>query len=527
MIDEIIAKLRSEYKLSDPQCLLLRLSLSEEKFMQAVRDEARNGIRDGKSLPSKLLMQIPGSAGYISIITPTLAALLPTPPPSLHPQSAQPQYLEELKKFATQYPVEFKKYDEIKIQVVQLRYLSKTLLEKKREADFLNVKLVKCCRSLMDCPAFAYDYAFVSFEIMHWMVSIAREIKDISEAYWRRVFSEQKKTITEIKFEPKLDGVQYGTIMHISYHMADNPLAQQQITYYIKTQQSFNDKKAGPVDPKELFVYIVLKYIGYGPTPHFYYSPNIPEAVLIATQDLAHTKYPRNKRKQFVLFATPEYGGSDFKARDLKYTDTCEGVVCRDVLVQVFCLQDVMANLGNFGYVVVNDHLKWKLLDFEIPYPSHLSTAPYVNDKIVARFIREDKVFDDYDKGSLRKFIYDLERGRKCHSRGGRKMPLFTALDTAQADVIKYLGIHERALGLDLKQACADLALYVRAIKINYTTLRDGIAAQCAADEKVATAVTNQLIEFSFFNVDLSKNPTAKGAEETSEKLAKLVSSYL
>lgn len=198
--------------------------------------------------------------------------------------------------------------------------------------------------------------------------------------------SQMGVSIELISVEPKPMGQQSGCVVKIHRNKEDkNPKA-----YFVKTHQEFSSKshstflvtpsgRSGLADFKELFMYKVLEHLGFGPKTLFFIGEGsaIEESVLIATQDLGFTKQPQKKQKSFSMFAekTESLNASGIVNID---PNTTRDIVIIDMLSRAFSLDDVMANMGNFGMVSSvstvdqadsssKPKVKWKILDFMPP----------------------------------------------------------------------------------------------------------------------------------------------------------------
>lgn len=184
---------------------------------------------------------------------------------------------------------------------------------------------------------------------------------------------------------PKITGQQVGTKVEIKRSPEDtNP-----IMFYVKTHQEFCSKSdpyyiaitsdgTGKVNFKELFIYKVLEYIGYGPKVHFIIDSDaahsrVEEGILIATQDQGYTKTPHQKRKSFKTFREMKDELSERPIESIDET-TRRDIIIIDMLSRAFLLEDVMVNQGNFGMVSSAtlfeppvSSSKWKIIDFIPP----------------------------------------------------------------------------------------------------------------------------------------------------------------
>ena len=266
--------------------------------------------------------------------------------------------------------------------------------------------------SLLEQPALG-DHLFASRELFDQYVSISAELRQYQNTkvtfiqieaikYFKMWF--QKKGINildpNISFSPKSGGVQLGTLMRIVY----SELGQEHvISYHIKTHQHGSVGTGSSFrspDPKELFVYKVLEYIGYGPKAHFFYDFMSQGGFYIATQDLAFTKNPL-KQKSFDLFSNKIADYNESPALE-EHNNAKQGLICLDIISRIFGLTDTTTNPGNFGSVnVAPSQVKWKLLDFRVPdNPDH-----YFNPNIFHGFQEGNGMFR-YEYADFMKNIF-------------------------------------------------------------------------------------------------------------------------
>lgn len=155
--------------------------------------------------------------------------------------------------------------------------------------------------------------------------------------------------------------------------------------FYVKAHDNHKRTEAsGRLDPRELFLYKVLEYTGFGPKVEF--IPAIKSgranAIYIATLDVSHTKNP-DKAKTFKTATDiqaeqllPSIDVDNLKSKD----STLDLELCSlEIIDKVFALHDTFGNSGNYGVVESrvrklgdggeqpSTRMKPKLIDFTPP----------------------------------------------------------------------------------------------------------------------------------------------------------------
>lgn len=181
---------------------------------------------------------------------------------------------------------------------------------------------------------------------------------------------------------PKIIGRQMGAKVEIKR----TPTNANPILFHVKSPMEFSSKidfhytedQTAKVNYKELFLYKVLEYIGYGPKTHFIIDSDLPhtrveEGLLIATQDLGYTKKPHLIKKSFKTFRELR---EELCSKPIECIDeiTRRDIIALDMLSRAFLLEDVMINQSNFGMVHSSSLFsptitssKWKIVDFIAP----------------------------------------------------------------------------------------------------------------------------------------------------------------
>ena len=210
------------------------------------------------------------------------------------------------------------KWKRIKDDMGKLNLLPKNDLRgKKRLAFEIAAKLIPLTSFIFQDQSLISEYENLSSRLPQYMNTMVEPIETAARTYFENLFSKMNRTIINITFTPKKSGIQLGRTMRITYtrpsiekgvELGSKDVAEEtqecMTTYYIKTHQHGSTSECSsvkPVDPKELFVYKVLEYIGYGPKAYFFFNPLSPGGFFIATQDMAFTKVV-GKEKSFVLF---------------------------------------------------------------------------------------------------------------------------------------------------------------------------------------------------------------------------------
>lgn len=264
------------------------------------------------------------------------------------------------------------------------------------------------------------------------------------------------------------------------------------ITYHIKTHQNGSTSENSsikPVDLKELFIYKLLEFTGYGPKTHFFYNLLSSSGFYIATQDLGFTK-AIEKNKTFTLFQKVS-------------KEARKAIISLDIISRILRLKDTTTNQGNFGVVTVNnDRSKWKILDFRVTDDSEYYLSPQIMERLkegngVFNYIYSNftyYIFKDKDyqvkRMELSKQVVDeLNLGKLCQT--GRKMAFPKAIEKVYNEMIDYVIAHKQNLNLNFSLVIADLNKYTKAITENFEILTRGV--NCEAElltESSAAAIS-------------------------------------
>jgi len=423
-----------------------------------------------------------------------------------------PDWFESLRKSAEENPEALKQWDNIKAAIEEINHLPRSRTrQRKQMAQEQFSRLLSLEKFIKSHQIFIDEHFELSRNLLQYMNAMIEPIHEAASNYFSAFFEGAGKHVINIDFSNKKSGVQLGATMTITYEEQGSKVSEntegleetspdntdnveirmaRRIAYFIKTHQHGSTSERSsikPVDPKELFVYKVLEYIGYGPKTHFFFNQLSAGGFFIATQDLGFTKIC-NKKKTFTLFAnlmkkyneTPENPAHDGARRNL---------ICLDILSRILRLHDTTTNPGNFGVVTVERvRDKWKFLDFRVVEDSDM----YLNPRIFEGFQRGNGVFN-YDYAEFLRVIFrepaneikkmelgkhimeELKCGRPAHTGEVRKMSLLEAIKTAYEEICKYMVENSEALRLDWGAASADLHHYFTAIKENLHTCKESM----------------------------------------------------
>lgn len=324
---------------------------------------------------------------------------------------------------------------------------------------------------------------------------------------------------------PKVTGQQGGAIVEIKRTPEDtNP-----IKFYVKTHREFRittDPQfmmtadgTGKTDLKELFMYKVLEYIGYGPKTYFILGMDatltqIEEGILIATQSLGYTKRPDERSKAFKIFekTREELSGKPIESiAELTRRD----IIAIDMLSRAFLLDDVMANQGNFGEITSSalfgssaPSIKWKIVDFLPPklvkqrgddysYRKH-----YPGGVSIFHSFKVGNVSHTYDEEELDiiNSILAQENAQElwlpaidkltCGEEGKRYLSVTDALERAFADILNFMTENSKILKINpekgrMKKRIKDLRDYKEKIMENFAELEQGVREHIAAQSSI------------------------------------------
>ena len=289
-------------------------------------------------------------------------------------------------------------------------------------------------------------------------------------------YFEHKYNATRLDFYPKIEGVQLGATMKMTFLTQD--AISKEIFFFIKTHRERSTKSSASkqaADLKELFIYKMLEIAGFGPKAHFYGHENSSLILLIATQDLAFTKRS-NVKKSFSTYG-------DIRDSLQLNPDIIFNFSLFDILARIFFLYDATTNPGNIGQVSVAEeggsYFKWKIVDFRIP-----SLDRFVLPEIFQGFLNGNGMFNytrhfaticcdrpEAERLQIGKAVISLlHSGASRRSKSQPHPPLLSAIDQA-CEFVKQFAASNSLL---VKQI-SKLEQYVMDVKINFTVLAEQI----------------------------------------------------
>ncbi|MBH1989612.1 MAG: hypothetical protein I8H80_00330 [Alphaproteobacteria bacterium] len=200
-----------------------------------------------------------------------------------------------------------------------------------------------------------------------------------------RIYFQSKYSSATVKFSPKLDGVQLGSIARVELDGGEVK------KYYIKTHSngraSERSSTAGFLNPIELLVYKVLAGFGLGSETHFFGrdESNFYIATLDASAEGRFEEYSKVDRKNRATTA-PVWGALNtiLVEDDRENEDNTEAVELviatnplaqsfvhkmsmLDVLARLMVLTDLQTNGSNFGFIHSDTRLPMlKVIDFRL-----------------------------------------------------------------------------------------------------------------------------------------------------------------
>ena len=326
-------------------------------------------------------------------------------------------------------------------------------------------------------PLLLKDYFKTSKILFRLINSQEKPIENAAKIYFEKLFAENNIKIQKINFSSKPGGIQLGRKMLIEYSK-ENPQEIRKITYFIKTHQ-FGSKSGQcstrPIDPKEIFVYKMLEYIGLGPKAHFFFNLLSQGGLYIATQDAGYSKSSeKQKAKQFKTY--------ELLKKELQNPPTQEVMKCltqADIISRIFSLRDVTINDTNFGLVQTHEKNKCKIVDFRIETQN---SYEYID--IFKGYLDGNGLFNYCDE----LLIYILKTRSKIDrvrtadeilkelASGGKRLPLASALEKACKETVEYFNANNTLLGKGLTDdPKEDFNMYVKSIQTNFAKFLLGV----------------------------------------------------
>ena len=435
---------------------------------QAIRDDER--IKSKKTLFSNMLMWLESNdEPYAYIISPSLAK----------DTLSNDTIITELNKAAKEYPAEMKKWDEIRAEIQEINNLPHSKLTKRKSLATNVIEKIAPLQSFIEnFMSLKSEFFSSSIVLFQYINQQTKPLEEAAKIYFEALLKAQGKKIVAINFFSKPDGDQLGRRMQIEYQHPDSK-NKHRIMYHIKTHQHGSTSRGSstkPVDAKELFIYKVFQYIGFGPKVHFFFNSLSRGGFFIATQDAAFTKQTARTK----LFSTYE----QMRDKNLLSEDeeTYTNLSSLDILSRIFNIRDVTTNPSNFGCTLINNtDRKWQILDFRIEtYDQYTyngifegfraGNGMYNYHGFLGNTLR-DRPENDRMKTAA-KVIDILENGCASYSRqGDTKLPLLPGIEKAYAEIVEYIKENGANLELEIAKALDDLARYKNDIQKNFNEL--------------------------------------------------------
>ncbi len=403
----------------------------------------------------------------------------------------QQDQIPVFRQYLMDHPKTVQHWERIKQVMTELRLLPTSQVRQKK------MRAVDINASLLRDPLFSFikgsliltsEQLNISQVLFQYQNVAPAAIEKAATEYFKQLFVLNGKRITNIEFTAKQAGDQLGRIMTIAY--LDSLNIAHKITYYIKTHQygsKSNASRLGAPDPKELLVYKVLEFTGYGPKVHFLLNHMSQGGLYIASQDASFSNDP-DKDKQFTVYDSLKetYNQHDPSIVSLEAQKAFSRL---DIFARIFHLTDVATNPGNFGQVIIyhesQTREKWKLIDFRVE-----TKDAYSYHNIMEGFISGNGMFNYI--GTMGKLLRDrplcervtiarlvmqeLASGRPRRDGITRKMPLKLAIRNAHSNIITFIQNNAMLLQLEASDnTTRDLDRYVEGIIQSYEQLAQGI----------------------------------------------------
>lgn len=382
-----------------------------------------------------------------------------------------------------------KKWDNIREELNEIGKLAPSRFKEKK------IRAEDVCKQLEQLRDFIgahrilrEEYFDISTATNQYINANPEPLQTAATQYFNALFLEEnKELIKEPAFFRKGEGVQLGRKMVIDY-IDKSTRTPHTIAYFIKTHQygsTSHTSSAKTVDPKELFIYKAIAYMGAGAKVHFFFNPLSHGGFYIATQDASFTK----QADRVKSFETYDRLKDSLNLQDIYSVrqETKVALAKLDILARIFRLHDITTNSGNFGRVTVDGiREKWKIVDFRID-----TFSSYLYDNIFAGFISGNGTYN-YDGllGALlrerpeaerlytaKSVIQELDQGLKTSIPDRHKISLIPAIDRAAVEIREYVDRNNNFLRIE-PSSIADFERYVESVKINYSQLKRDILAR-------------------------------------------------
>ncbi|MBP9846693.1 MAG: hypothetical protein KBD43_11605 [Saprospiraceae bacterium] len=374
--------------------------------------------------------------------------------------------------------VDIKRIDKLRISDPYERTERKILLRELSDRIYADYDKIKMSRLL------TAEIIYGSRALALQIDSEVRWLQKEASQYFHNQFLVKNLPITAIEYLDKVEGVQLGNRMLITY--SNDEAISHRMMMYIKTHQHGSLREQGStlksVDLKELYFYKVLEYTGYGPKAHFFYNVISPSAFYIATQDEGFSA-DKSKMKFFSTYGSIR---ERLDAQQEISTETKMGIFRTDILLRIFNLWDIIMNSGNFGYVTSHPSKeKWRIIDFRVG-----TSYEYRQERVFEKY-RDAEGMEDYttlpkkvmfDAGAEERITFgnlvinEFHQGQPRQSREGRKTSLIEAMNTALLYVQNYSNEHNHLLQLDLETVYSDLNNYHASILDDLSQFSQGLA---------------------------------------------------
>ena len=176
-------------------------------------------------------------------------------------------------------------------------------------------------------------------------------------------------------------------------------------------------------------------------------------------QDVGYSQSnEKQKTKQFMTI-------KDFKEKLLlldsdiqKFDDMIlYSLAISDILSRIFCLQDIITNLNNSGYVINIHKVKYKIIDFVVDtrinyycdriYDGYLSgngMYHYLGDTFLNKYLKDISMLEKANiaKGAIQKYFF----------RTKDKLSLSEVIEKASMYVLQYVNDNKQYLGIEINQ---------------------------------------------------------------------------